>query len=268
VCAQVVLQKPKARQGKVEKVLDAARKAEARARDRVTKAETAIAAASGEREALVGQRAALDKRVKGLPDAEVLAAQLTEARAARGRADAARQAHSAAVKAERTAGDAVTKVDRQIETARRQCMAQRDPLVSEGLEPPHVEGDLVDSWDGLVAWAAKALPAHEAAKDAGLKLRQISDDEIIELCIYALANEGPHILEEGIALRASDIDMVYLTGYGFPPYRGGPMFYADTVGLDKVLAAIQKFQQGYQGAQWKPAPLLVKLAKEGRRFNG
>jgi 3-hydroxyacyl-CoA dehydrogenase len=105
-------------------------------------------------------------------------------------------------------------------------------------------------------------------KEMGHRTRAISDDEIVERCVYALANEGAHILEEGIALRASDIDMVYLTGYGFPAYRGGPMFYADTVGLDKVLAAIQKFQQGYQGAQWKPAPLLVRLAKEGKRFNG
>jgi 3-hydroxyacyl-CoA dehydrogenase len=104
-------------------------------------------------------------------------------------------------------------------------------------------------------------------KDMGYKPRQISDDEIVERCIYALANEGAHILEEGIALRASDIDMVYLTGYGFPPYRGGPMFYADTVGLDRVLKSIEKFRQGYQGSQWKPAPLLVKLAKEARRFN-
>jgi 3-hydroxyacyl-CoA dehydrogenase len=104
-------------------------------------------------------------------------------------------------------------------------------------------------------------------REMGLKTRAVSDDEIVERCIYALANEGAHILDEGIALRASDIDMVYLTGYGFPPYRGGPMFYADTVGLDKVLAAIERFQKGYQGAQWKPAPLLVKLAKDGRRFN-
>jgi 3-hydroxyacyl-CoA dehydrogenase len=104
-------------------------------------------------------------------------------------------------------------------------------------------------------------------KEMGYPQRQISDDEIVERCMYALANEGAQILEEGIALRASDIDMVYLTGYGFPPYRGGPMFYADTVGLDRVLKSIEKFQQGYQGAQWKPAPLLVKLAKEGRRFN-
>ena len=103
--------------------------------------------------------------------------------------------------------------------------------------------------------------------ETGIKPRQISDEEIVARCIYALVNEGAYILEEGIALRASDIDMVYLTGYGFPPYRGGPMFYADTVGLPKVLDSIQGFQKGYQGAQWKPAPLLVKLAKEGRRFN-
>jgi 3-hydroxyacyl-CoA dehydrogenase len=103
--------------------------------------------------------------------------------------------------------------------------------------------------------------------EIGVKKRNISDDEIVERLIYALVNEGAYILEEGIALRASDIDMVYLTGYGFPPYRGGPMFYADTVGLDKVLSAIQNFQKGYQGHAWKPAPLLVKLAKEGRKFN-
>jgi len=103
--------------------------------------------------------------------------------------------------------------------------------------------------------------------EIGTKKRSISDEEIVERLIYALVNEGAHILEEGIALRASDIDMVYLTGYGFPPYRGGPMFYADTVGLDKVLASIQSFQKGYQGNQWKPAPLLAKLAKEGRKFN-
>ncbi len=108
----------------------------------------------------------------------------------------------------------------------------------------------------------------EYRKEIGVKPRQIGDDEIVARLIYALVNEAAYILEEGIALRASDIDMVYLTGYGFPPYRGGPMFYADTVGLPKVLAAIEKFQKGYQGAVWKPAPLLVKLATEGKRFNG
>ncbi|HVP09510.1 MAG TPA: 3-hydroxyacyl-CoA dehydrogenase NAD-binding domain-containing protein [Burkholderiales bacterium] len=101
-----------------------------------------------------------------------------------------------------------------------------------------------------------------------IKTRQISDEEIVERLIYALVNEAAYILEEGIALRASDIDMVYLTGYGFPAYRGGPMFYADTVGLPRVLAAIERFQKGYKGEVWKPAPLLVKLAKEGKKFNG
>jgi 3-hydroxyacyl-CoA dehydrogenase len=120
----------------------------------------------------------------------------------------------------------------------------------------------------------KPIPDPEVEKiiekyraDVGVKPRAIADEEIVERLVYALVNEGAHILEEGIALRASDIDMVYLTGYGFPPYRGGPMFYADTVGLEKVLNSIRQFQKGYQGAQWKPAPLLVKLAKEGRRFN-
>ncbi|MFL4978584.1 MAG: 3-hydroxyacyl-CoA dehydrogenase NAD-binding domain-containing protein, partial [Xanthobacteraceae bacterium] len=103
--------------------------------------------------------------------------------------------------------------------------------------------------------------------EIGVKPRRIPDEEIVQRCIYALANEGARILEEGIALRASDIDMVYLTGYGFPPYRGGPMFYADSVGLAKVLDAIRGFQKGYQGAQWKPAPLLVRLAEAGKRFN-
>jgi 3-hydroxyacyl-CoA dehydrogenase len=81
-------------------------------------------------------------------------------------------------------------------------------------------------------------------------------------------NEGAKILEEGIALRASDIDMVYLTGYGFPLHRGGPMFYAQTVGLPNVLSAIEKYARGRHGEAWTPAPLLVKLAVEGKGFSG
>jgi 3-hydroxyacyl-CoA dehydrogenase len=107
----------------------------------------------------------------------------------------------------------------------------------------------------------------EYRKDLKIAARKIADDEIVERCIFALANEGARILEEGIALRASDIDMVYLTGYGFPPYRGGPMFYADQVGLGNVLDSIHRFRNGYRGAQWEPAPLLARLAKEGKRFN-
>ena len=105
------------------------------------------------------------------------------------------------------------------------------------------------------------------SKDLGIERRAIGDEEIVERLVYALVNEGAKILEEGIALRASDIDMVYLSGYGFPLFRGGPMFYADTVGLPNVLAAIRRYAQGDQGAAWQPAPLLVKLAEEGKGFN-
>ena len=103
--------------------------------------------------------------------------------------------------------------------------------------------------------------------DIGVERRKISDEEIVERLVYALVNEGAHILEEGIAMRASDIDMVYLTGYGFPVFRGGPMFYADTVGLYNVKAAIEKYAKGRHGDAWTPAPLLVKLVAEGKRFN-
>ena len=107
----------------------------------------------------------------------------------------------------------------------------------------------------------------KAAKEAGIQRQSVSDQEILERCIYALVNEGAKILEEGIALRASDIDVVYIHGYGFPRYRGGPMFYADTVGLDKVLASVRRFHEKH-GEFWKPAPLLEKLAAEGKTFNG
>ena len=129
-------------------------------------------------------------------------------------------------------------------------------------------------WYLYEAGSRKPIPDPEVEKiiaryrsENNIKTRQISDAEIVERLIYALVNEAAYILEEGIALRASDIDMVYLTGYGFPAYRGGPMFYADTVGLGNVLASIEKFRKGYKGEVWKPAPLLVKLAKEGRKFN-
>jgi 3-hydroxyacyl-CoA dehydrogenase len=103
--------------------------------------------------------------------------------------------------------------------------------------------------------------------DIGVERRQVGEQEIVERLVYALVNEGALILEEGIALRASDIDMVYLTGYGFPLYRGGPMFYADTVGLVNVLGTIEQFARGRHGEAWKPAPLLARLAAEGKGFN-
>jgi 3-hydroxyacyl-CoA dehydrogenase len=103
--------------------------------------------------------------------------------------------------------------------------------------------------------------------DLGIERRKISDEEIVQRLVFALANEGAKILEEGIAMRASDIDMVYLTGYGFPLFRGGPMFYADTVGLQNVVMTMERFAKGRHGEAWKPAPLLAKLAAEGKTFN-
>jgi 3-hydroxyacyl-CoA dehydrogenase len=105
-----------------------------------------------------------------------------------------------------------------------------------------------------------------ASKEAGIERRAISEQEILERCMYALINTGAEILDEGIALRASDIDIVYIYGYGFPRYRGGPMFYADTVGLGKVYESVKRFHQAH-GEFWTPAPLLERLAREGGKFN-
>ena len=101
--------------------------------------------------------------------------------------------------------------------------------------------------------------------DAGISQRQISAAEIVDRCIYALVNEGARILEEGYALRAVDIDIIYLNGYGFPAYRGGPMWHADTVGLQKVYQRICEFHQQH-GEMWEPAPLLQRLVEAGKTF--
>ena len=101
--------------------------------------------------------------------------------------------------------------------------------------------------------------------EAGIVQRQISAAEIVDRCLYALVNEGARILEEGFALRASDIDIIYLNGYGFPAYRGGPMWYADTVGIRKVYERVSEFHR-QQGEIWQPAPLLKRLAEEGKTF--
>ncbi|MBZ5607189.1 MAG: enoyl-CoA hydratase/isomerase family protein [Acidobacteriia bacterium] len=105
----------------------------------------------------------------------------------------------------------------------------------------------------------------QARKQAGFTPRSIGADEIVERIIYALVNEGARILEEGLALRAVDIDIIYINGYGFPAYRGGPMWYADTVGLKKVYQRIQDFEKQH-GSLWAPAPLLKRLAEEGKTF--
>jgi 3-hydroxyacyl-CoA dehydrogenase len=104
----------------------------------------------------------------------------------------------------------------------------------------------------------------------GVTPRKVSNEEIVERCIYALINEGARIVEDGIAQRSSDIDIVYLNGYGFPAWRGGPMFYADQVGLSEVARALRHIaaQPHADKAFWTPAPLLARLAQEGKTFSG
>jgi 3-hydroxyacyl-CoA dehydrogenase len=117
------------------------------------------------------------------------------------------------------------------------------------------------------ALVVKMIEEHRAAK--GITPRKISDEEIVQRLVYAMVNEAAHILEEGIASKASDIDMVYLTGYGFPIYRGGPMHYADQVGLFNVVQSMARFAKNPldDAAFWQPAPLLARLVAEGKTFN-
>ncbi len=110
----------------------------------------------------------------------------------------------------------------------------------------------------------------EHSKNAGISRRRIGDTEIVERLVYALVNEGAKILEEGIAAKAGDIDMVYLFGYGFPPFRGGPMRYADEVGAFNVVRAMRRYADAdpdnRQAGAWEPAPLLAALAADGKTF--
>jgi len=105
----------------------------------------------------------------------------------------------------------------------------------------------------------------EESKKMGVERRQISDEEILDRCLLPMINEGAKILEEGKAIRASDVDVIWVYGYGWPVYQGGPMFYADLMGLDRVLARLKEFQAQH-GDVWKPADLIVKLAAEGKGF--
>jgi len=131
-------------------------------------------------------------------------------------------------------------------------------------------------WYDYVAGKRDAIPNAEVIKmieehrtSLGITPRKISDEEIVQRLVYSLVNEAAHILEEGIASKASDIDMVYLMGYGFPIYRGGPMNYADQVGLFNVVQAMNRFAQNPldDAKFWQPAPLLASLAAEGKTFN-
>ena len=131
-------------------------------------------------------------------------------------------------------------------------------------------------WYDYVAGRRDAIPNAEVVKmiedhraALGITPRKISDEEIVQRLVYSLVNEAAHILEEGIASKASDIDMVYLMGYGFPIWRGGPMNYADEVGLFNVVQAMHRFAKNPldDAKFWQPAPLLAKLAAEGKTFN-
>ena len=112
---------------------------------------------------------------------------------------------------------------------------------------------------------AVAALIEETSKELGIERRQIDDDEVRKRCLYPLVNIGAQLLEDGVALRASDIDVVYIYGYGFPKYRGGPLYYADQVGIDNIYRDILALHQEY-GDVWRPAPLLKKLAEEGSSF--
>jgi 3-hydroxyacyl-CoA dehydrogenase len=107
--------------------------------------------------------------------------------------------------------------------------------------------------------------AMQYAAEAGIIQRIATSEEIVERCVYALINEGARILEDGIALRSVDIDIVYLNGYGFPSWRGGPMKFADMTGLGKVYEKVCQFQERF-GEDWTPAPLLERLSNQNSTF--
>ena len=113
--------------------------------------------------------------------------------------------------------------------------------------------------------AALELFEGEAGR-LGIGRREIDAEEIVSRCVCALINEGARVLEEGVALRAADIDVVYTAGYGFPRHRGGPMFYGDTLGLDRVVADIREFARTLDARYWEPSTLLVELAESGGKL--
>ena len=160
------------------------------------------------------------------------------------------------------------------ENAKHEVPGRRKPLVVDQLYALGRYGQKTGAGWYKYDENRRAIPDAEVtaliektASEAGIARREISATEIVERCVYALINEGAKILDEGFALRASDIDIVYLNGYGFPAWRGGPMWYADTVGLQKVYDRVCEFHAEH-GAWWEPAPLLKRLVEEGGTFAG
>jgi 3-hydroxyacyl-CoA dehydrogenase len=149
----------------------------------------------------------------------------------------------------------------------------RKPLVADRLvEMKRLGQKTGKGWYRYEPGDRKPIPDPEVveiiertATEAGIARGPTSEQEILERCVYALINEGARALEDGVASRAADIDVIYLTGYGFPAYRGGPMFFADTVGLQRVYDRVAAFHREY-GKRWTPAPLLERLAREGSTF--
>jgi 3-hydroxyacyl-CoA dehydrogenase len=148
---------------------------------------------------------------------------------------------------------------------------QRAPLVADKLYELGRYGQKTGAgwyrYDGRTPAVDPAVTKliEETARSAGIAQRDVPAAELVERPVYALINEAAKALEEGVALRASDIDVIYVYGYGFPPHRGGPMCYADTVGLRTVLDRVRQFERQH-GDVWKPAGLLQRLADEGRTF--
>lgn len=142
-----------------------------------------------------------------------------------------------------------------------------DHLIAAGMLGQKTGTGFYHYGEGRAVQDNPALPAilERAAAERGITRAPVSDEEIVERCVFALINEAANILDEGIAQRASDVDLIFLNGYGFPAWRGGPLFYADSLGLAHVLGRIRDFHQRL-GAWWQPAPLLERLVADGRRF--
>src|SRR5699024_10920640 len=146
-----------------------------------------------------------------------------------------------------------------------------DLLVEEGRCGQKTQAGVFDYKDGSRA----PIPSEQVAQlianfraEQGITPRDVTDQEILERTMYVMVNEGAKILEEGIAARALDVDVIWIYGYGFPVYRGGVMYWADQVGLDKILAKVKEFYAETGEEQWKPSALLEKLVSEGKGFYG